>query len=154
MKIVCNSSVLITLVNTDSVHILDNLFKEILIPEAVRKEVFGIQKLPAFVRCVKINDLFALGLLQSNLDAGESEAICLYQEVNADILIIDDLVGRRIAERLGINISGTLSVLLLAKREKFIERVKPLLDKIINNGFRVADELYQEVLLMAGEEGE
>ncbi len=154
MKIVCNSSVLITLVNTDSVHILDNLFKEILIPEAVRKEVFGIQKLPAFVRCVKINDLFALGLLQSNLDAGESEAICLYQEVNADILIIDDLEGRRIAERLGINISGTLGVLLLAKREKFIERVKPLLDKIINNGFRVADELYQEVLLMAGEEGE
>ena len=154
MKIVCNSSVLITLVNTDNVHILDNLFKEILIPEAVRKEVFGIQKLPAFVRCVKINDLFALGLLQSNLDAGESEAICLYREVNADILIIDDLEGRRIAERLGINISGTLGVLLLAKREKFIERVKPLLDKIINNGFRVADELYQEVLLMAGEEGE
>jgi len=44
-----------------------------------------------------------------------------------------------------------LGVLLLAKREKFIDKVKPLLDEIVSHGFRVADELYQEILIKADE---
>lgn len=90
-------------------------------------------------------------MLESNLEAGEGEAICLYEEMDADLLIIDDLEGRRVAERLGTNITGTLGVLLLAKGEKFIDKVKPLLDEIVSHGFRVADELYQEILVEADE---
>ena len=95
--------------------------------------------------------MIALKVLESNLEAGEGEAICLYEEMDADLLIIDDLEGRRVAERLGINITGTLGVLLLAKREKFIDKVKPLLDEIVGHGFRVADELYREILIKADE---
>ncbi len=151
MKIVSNSSVLITLDNAGVLHVLKDLFKEILVPKAVRKEVFGRRKLPSFVKCVEISEAIALKVLESNLEAGEGEAICLYEEMDADLLIIDDLEGRRVAERLGINITGTLGVLLLAKREKFIDKVKPLLDEIVSNGFRVADELYQNILIKAGE---
>ena len=151
MKIVCNSSVLITLDNAGALHVLKDLFKEILVPKAVRKEVFGRRKLPAFVKCVEISEAIALKVLESNLEAGEGEAICLYEEADADLLVIDDLEGRRVAERLGINITGTLGVLLLAKREKFIDKVKPLLDEIVGHGFRVADELYQEILIKADE---
>ena len=151
MKIVCNSSVLITLDNAGVLHVLKDLFKEILIPKAVRKEVFKRRKLPGFVKCVEISEAIALKVLESNLEAGEGEAICLYEEMDADLLIIDDLEGRRVAERLGINITGTLGVLLLAKREKFIDKVKPLLDEIVGHGFRVADELYQEILIKADE---
>ena len=130
---------------------MKDLFKEILIPKGVRKEVFGRRKLPAFVKCIEISEAVALKVLESNLEAGEGEAICLYEEMDADLLIIDDLEGRRVAERLGINITGTLGVLLLAKREKFIDKVKPLLDEIVSHGFRVADELYQEILIKADE---
>ena len=151
MKIVCNSSVLIALDNAGILHILKELFKEVLIPKAVRKEVFERRKLPAFVKCVEISGPIALKVLESNLEAGEGEAICLYEELDADLLIIDDLEGRRVAERLGINITGTLGVLLLAKREKFVDKVKPLLDEIVGHGFRVADELYKEVLIKADE---
>ena len=151
MKIVCNSSVLITLDNAGVLHVLKDLFKEILVPKAVRKEVFGRRKLPAFVKCIEISEPIALKVLESNLEAGEGEAICLYEEMDADLLIIDDLEGRRVAERLGINITGTLGVLLLAKGEKFIDKVKPLLDEIVSHGFRVADELYQEILIKADE---
>jgi predicted nucleic acid-binding protein len=147
VKIVCNSSVLITLDNAGVLHVLKDLFKEILVPKAVRKEVFGRRKLPAFVKWVEISEAIALKVLESNLEAGEGEAICLYEEMDADLLIIDDLEGRRVAERLGINITGTLGILLLAKREKFIDEIKPLLDEIVSYGFRLADELYKEILL-------
>jgi predicted nucleic acid-binding protein len=147
VNIVCNSSVLITLDNVGILPVLKALFKEVFIPKAVRKEVFGRKKLPAFVKCIEIAEPIALKVLESNLEAGEGEAICLYEEMDADLLIIDDLEGRRVAERLGINITGTLGVLLLAKREKIIDTVKPLLDEIVVYGFRVADELYQEILI-------
>ena len=147
MKIVCNSSVLITLDNAGILNILKVLFKEILIPKAVRKEVFGRRKMPAFVKCLEVSDPIALKVLEGNLEAGEGEAICLYEELDADLLIIDDLEGRRVSERLGINITGTLGILLLAKKENFIDKVRPLLDEIISHGFRVADELYQEILI-------
>jgi len=151
VKVVCNSSVLITLENAGVLHVLKDLFKEIMVPQAVRKEVFGRRKLPAFIKCVEISEAIALKVLESNLEVGESEAICLYEELDADLLIIDDLQGRRVAERLGINITGTLGVLLLAKREKFIDKIKPLLDAIIFDGFRVADDLYQAILITADE---
>jgi hypothetical protein len=147
VKIVCNSSVLITLDKVEILHILKGLFKEVLIPKAVKKEVFGRRKLPGFVKCIEISEPIALKVLESNLEAGESEAICLCEEIDANLLIIDDLEGRRVAERLGINITGTLGILLLAKREKFIDEIKPLLDEIVSYGFRLADELYKEILL-------
>lgn len=151
MMIVCNSSVLIILDKVGALHILKDLFRELLIPMAVRKEVFGRRKLPAFVKCIEISEPIALKILESNLKAGESEAICLYEEIDANLLIMDDLEGRRVAERLGINITGTLGVLLLAKRENLINAIKPLLDEIVSHGFRVADELYKEILTKADE---
>ena len=123
MKIVCNSSVLITLDNAGVLHVLKDLFKEILIPKAVRKEVFGRRKLPVFVKCVEISESIALKVLKTNLEAGEGEAICLYEEMDADLLIIDDLEGRRVAQGLGINITGTLGVLLLAKKNNLLIRL-------------------------------
>jgi len=74
VKIVCNSSVLITLNKVGILHVLKDLFKEILIPKAVRKEVFGRRKLPPFVKCIEISEPIALKVLESNLETGESEA--------------------------------------------------------------------------------
>ena len=54
MKVVCNSSVLIALINTGSDHILAELYREITIPEAVREEVFGARELPEYARCMSV----------------------------------------------------------------------------------------------------
>lgn len=151
MKIVCNSSVLITLDHINILPVLKSLFKQVIIPKAVRKEVFGRRKLPSYIKCIEISEPIGLRVLESNLGTGESEAICLYEEIHANLLIIDDLEGRRVAERLGINMTGTLGVLLLAKQEKLIDAVKPLVDEMVRHGFRVADGLYKDILVEADE---
>jgi len=46
---------------------------------------------------------------------------------------------------------GTLGVLLLAKQDRLIEDVKPVLDSLIDQGSRISDVLYTRVLVLAGE---
>ena len=81
------------------------------------------------------------------LDSGEAEAIILAKEIQAELLLIDERKGRNEARRFGIKIIGLLGVLVSAKRNGFIDEVKPLLDTLVNQiGFRVSKTLYERVL--------
>ena len=66
-------------------------------------------------------------------------------------MILDDLNARRVAEKLEINITGTLGILLLAKEKKLIKLIKPLIEELMKGSFRISDELYEDVLDLAGE---
>jgi len=91
-------------------------------------------------------------VLRQNLDAGESEAIVLSLDIEADVLLMDEALGRRIATKRGITLSGTLGTLLIAKEENLIDEVAPMLDRLVQTGFRMSDTLYHGVLKQAGEE--
>lgn len=83
---------------------------------------------------------------------GEAEAIALAVELNADRLIIDERLGRREVNRLEIPIVGILGILVAAKNRGLISAVRPLMDELISQAdFRVAPQLYTEILVMAGE---
>ena len=86
-----------------------------------------------------------------NLDPGESEALALYWETGADFLLIDERRGRVIAQRHDIRTIGTLGILLSSKQRGFITSVKPFLELLAENGFRISDILYQQILDRAGE---
>lgn len=66
--------------------------------------------------------------LEKELDKGEAESIALAYSIKADYLLIDEIKGRTIAEKLGLKIVGLIGVLIEAKNKNIISTVKPLLD--------------------------
>ena len=68
--------------------------------------------------------------LKQELDAGEAEAIAFALEIGADLLLMDERLGREVARHLGLRYTGLIGVLIEAKRKDFITSVKPCLDQL------------------------
>lgn len=90
--------------------------------------------------------------LVTDLGPGETEVLMLALESPEPIVVIDDALARRIAETLRIRLTGTLGILLDAKRAGLISSVGPLLDQLHNLRFRLAPRTRLAVLKLAGEE--
>ena len=82
---------------------------------------------------------------------GEAEVLVLAQAADVPLVIIDDLMARSYALTLGLRCTGTLGVILRAKREGRIPAVAPLLAQLQGEGFRIAPTTLTEVLRLAGE---
>ncbi|MCK4296706.1 MAG: DUF3368 domain-containing protein, partial [Candidatus Marinimicrobia bacterium] len=85
------------------------------------------------------------------LDKGEAETIALSEEIGADLVLIDEHWARKIAEYKGLKYTGTLGVLLKAKKKGLIKELKSLLNELLKRGFWIGTELYNAVLKEAGE---
>ncbi len=91
-------------------------------------------------------------LLAATLDPGEAEAIALALELSAGLVLLDERDGRNAAERCKLNVTGVLGVLLRAKRDGQIERVRPEIEALRTCArFFLSAQLEREVLEVAGE---
>jgi predicted nucleic acid-binding protein len=159
--VVVNSTPIITLTIVGQLSLLQNLYGTVLIPLAVEHEVLaggqsraGAPQLAAapWIQAVKLKDPRRVDLL-SDLDRGEAEVIALAQERDADLVVIDERLGRRHARRLGLPLTGTLGVLLKAKGRGLIPEIAPSLRAIRQEGAWLGDELVEKALEMADERG-
>ena len=134
---------------------MKDLYGEIIIPNAVRDEVTvkNTQCLDGhdWVRATAITNFAVKEMFTSALHDGEVEVILLAKEVDAALVIMDDGLARRHAKYLGLTVTGTVGVLLRAKSAGIITELTPILDNLIQNNFYISDNLYCEVLSIAGE---
>ena len=163
MIVVSDTSPLSALAIVGQLSLLHTLYGQLIIPTAVADELRrGGQDDPRIAQILTLSwlkvkppsDARLVNELQTvyRLDRGESEAIALALELNADELLIDERLGRREASRLGLSITGLLGVLLVAKNRSLVSAVRPIVDALINEaGFRISNQLYIEVLTVAGE---
>ncbi len=162
MIIVSDTSSINNLAAINHLHLLQQLYGTVLIPEAVYRElidpnfpVAGATEVQTFIwiQTRPVQDRILVEALSNELDIGEAEAIALTVEMKADQVLIDERRGRMVAARLNISYTGILGILVEAKSQRLISAVKPLLDALINQaGFWVAEPLYKRVLQLVDED--
>jgi len=151
-SVVADASVLLALAPLDLLGLLRDLFHELIIPPTVSSEVSRtLPQLPDWIRVIQPRAVTvtrdSIGLHQ-----GELEAIALALDVHASLLILDDLRARRHAVGLGLAIVGTAGVLVMAKRSSLLPAVREPLDALRRRGFRLRQDVYEQILIDAGEE--
>ena len=161
MIIISDTSPITSLLAVNHIHLLKDMYGLVTIPQGVRQELLRVES-----RRTEIENLLSEGWLQvkpiidqelfkkifADLDQGESEAITLGLELRADLILIDETKGRRMAKSYGLQVTGLVGVLMEAKSKKLILSVKELLDELIEKaGFYVKQDLYNSVLKAAGE---
>lgn len=80
------------------------------------------------------------------MDKGEASAIALALKFDNVLLILDDLKGRKEAEKLGLKITGTLGILIKTKQSGLIQELRPYLEDLKAAGFRISPIVEKEVL--------
>jgi predicted nucleic acid-binding protein len=127
-------------------------FGEILVPEAVYEEVTSNElkgsnevKHADWIKVQPVKNIDVISFLPM-LDRGEESAIVLAMEQEADLVLLDDLAGRRAAMMQGLNVMGTLGFLKAMNRKGRIKNFKDVLDCLQKYGFWMNADLYKRML--------
>lgn len=124
-RVIVNSTPLIALCNAGLLEILKKLYGEIIIPKAVYDEVTvktdsacsQVKDNLSWIMVEDIIDIADRKMYKAKLHAGEVDVMILAQsEPRADLVIIDDNAAKKTAKYLGLRVTGTLGVLLKAKK--------------------------------------
>jgi predicted nucleic acid-binding protein len=156
MSVVSNASPLINLARISKLDLLREVYGELIIPEAVWHEVVvegtdqpGADevKTVSWIKRQAATNRQLVQALRQELDAGEAESIALALEITAELLLMDEHLGREVARHFGLRYTGLIGVFIEAKRKGLIHTVKPYLDSLRDiAGFHIGEGLYLRVL--------
>ena len=157
MKIIFNSSPLIFLARLGFLDSFVNSAEEFYLPASVAEEISAksdeaCQSVRALIDSGKITNrsiklTFLANSLNARLGLGESEAIALGIELPCDYIILDDSADRMEANRLGLNVKGTLAVIkkLHADGKITIDSLEQLYQELVAINFRVKRSLFDAI---------
>jgi len=160
--IVADAGPLIGFARIGKLDIIRHLFNFVFIPQKVFDEITVAGEKPGakavskavtsgWIKIVKVQNNKLTDKLSVLVDKGEAEAIQLSLERNADLLLIDDKKGRKVARKFGIKIIGTGGVLLKAKKIGLINQVSFAISDLANAGYRISTALCNKILELAEE---
>lgn len=150
--VIADSGPIFSLALIDKLELLQFIFDDVKIPQGVWDEITYDDSKPYYYR---IKDFFESKVLQIQrfndltftMDYGESQSLILYQELNANFLLIDDKKARSIAELFGINCIGTIGFLAAAKGKGLVPELRPLFLKLIENKRFYSVDLLNTILI-------
>lgn len=159
MIVVSDTTPIISLLKIAQLNLLNKLFGEVYIPLGVYNELIlnldfaeEAKKINecSFIHSVEVNSKDSVSLLQqtTGLDLGESEAIVFFNENMADLLLMDEIKGRRIASQMNIPIMGTIGILSAAYDYGYLSK-KDLINciSLLRNSRRyISEMLYRQLL--------
>lgn len=161
MNVVSNTSPISNLAIIGRLDLLAQMYGYVIIPQEVWHEiVVKGAHLPSAQQVanapwIQVRAVANQALVQSlrqDLDAGEAAAIALALEMGADLLLIDERIGRESAQHFGLTYLGLIGLLQRARQRRLIPAVRPVVDALrLQAGFWISDALYQRVLRDAGE---
>jgi uncharacterized protein len=163
-NIVSDSTPIVYLAKVGKLHLLRKLYDDIVLPEAVKHEILAGDHPEVPV----IQDAFQMGWLEERvlnkatrtfeqkhliralgLDAGEREAIALAYTSHLPLLIDEDeKTGRRVAKVWGVEVRGTLRVILEAYDNGLIEyrEAREIFRQLLAERFHVSADVYERAL--------
>jgi hypothetical protein len=162
--VISDASPLVHLAAIKQFDLLKKLYAVIFIPNAVWNEVAvaGAGRPGS----TEVREATATGWIQiknpgvanlsrrelTTLDQGEAEALALALDVQADIVLLDEVRGRSVARALGLRAVGTLGVLIEAKRQGFIISFREQLNRLSRDSqLQLSDDIKELALKLAGE---
>lgn len=157
--VIVNTSPVFYLHRLGCLNYLEKLYGEIIIPEAVAFELEEGKRLGEDVpeiadyRWIKVRKVTIPAFIKiiPDLGQGEAEVLALACEENEPLLIIDDVLARRIAKLQAFKLTGTAGVLLKAKKEGHTSAIKPIFERLKEAGFYLSDKITDEILKISGE---
>ncbi|MFH1335096.1 MAG: DUF3368 domain-containing protein [Candidatus Zixiibacteriota bacterium] len=156
---IVNTSPIFYLHKLGLLEILNKLYGDITIPEAVKNElekgyaqgedVPQLENYP-WIQIMNVGMPEYLNLIV-DLGLGESEVLAIATNHPSALVILDDKLARRIAEMQKFRLTGTAGVLLRAKEKGLIPALKPVIEKLLSHNFRLKPDLVKTILELAGE---
>jgi predicted nucleic acid-binding protein len=156
-KAITNTSPLLYLYRIEAIDWLAKLFDEVWTPDAVKDELLAGRSKgydvpnPAdypWLRIVNPKSMLSEWLA---LDLGAGEIAAMALENSSHIILLDDGLARRTAQVAGLQVWGTLKVLLEAKSQGLVDKIAPYVSNLSEAGMWVSAEVKQRILVLAGE---
>ena len=159
-KAIINTSPFLYLYRIGHIEILPRLLNEILTVPAVVKELnqgrekgYRVPSLEEYtwLQIVAPNQVPS-EWLAADLGRGELETMSLALEHRENIVVLDDALARRIAKAAGLEVWGTLRVLLEGKKRGFVSSMASVIEELSNSGMWISTDIRRRILKLAGEE--
>jgi predicted nucleic acid-binding protein len=152
MIVIADTSPICYLLLIEQINLLPRLYGQVIISTVVQTELTDpsspavvqqwINQPPPWLQVID-HPAEAPGL--THLDAGERSAISLTEALNADLLLIDELLGRRTAKQRGIRVTGLLGILQAASKQRWID-LPIVIQQLRQTSFRASESLFQKIL--------